>query len=287
MCSMNSMKKWSLSLTNKPEKLAKSKLLKKYQFILDNQDTTKIEGKSLLPIYIQEKLSQKYYRKEPQKEKVYILGEKKVDFGEFVDNNGIITYLNRLYGDIDVYENNISILTNQFLSPIADLSPQFYRFYIVDTINENGQQLIKLSFMPRNSSDLIFRGIMFITLDGNYAVQKINMSISKNANLNWARHLRIAQDFEKGTDGRYHVIMSDMMAEFALSKNASGSLVGERTVTFKNFTINKPVPDSIYEGRSETIAYMANNLTDSLLAASRHKPLSATEVKVYANIDSL
>jgi hypothetical protein len=279
--------KMGLSLTNKPEKLAKSKLLKKYQFILDNQDTTKIAGKSLLPIYIQEKLSQKYNRKEPQKEKVYILGEKKVDFGEFVDNNGIITYLNRLYGDIDVYENNISILTNQFLSPIADLSPQFYRFYIVDTVNENGQQLIKLSFMPRNPNDFIFRGTMFITLDGNYAVHKINMGISKNANLNWARQLRIAQDFDKGTDGRYHVIMSDMMAEFALSKNASGSLVGERTVTIKNFITNKPAADSIYEGRAEVVAYKPDNLSDSFWLAARHTPLSAAEAKVYANIDSL
>jgi Family of unknown function (DUF5686)/CarboxypepD_reg-like domain len=279
--------KMMLSLTKKPEKLAKSKLLKNYQFVLDNQDTAKIAGKSLFPIYMQEKLSQKYYRNKPEKEKIYILGEKKVDFGEFVDNNGIITYLNRLYGDIDVYENNISILTNQFLSPIADMAPQFYRFYIIDTVTENGLQLVKLNFTPRNSNDLIFRGTMFITLDGNYAVQKINMTISKNANLNWTQQLRIAQDFEKGADGRYHVIMSNMLAEFALSKNASGSLMGERTVTFKNFITNKPAADSIYEGRAEVIAYMPDKLTDSFWVASRHKPLSAAEAKVYANIDSL
>lgn len=279
--------KMELSLTNKPEKLMKNRLLKNYKFVLENQDSTKVEGKSLLPVYLQEKLSQKYYRKNPSKEKTYILGEKKVDFGEFVDNNGILTYLNRLYADIDVYENNISILTNQFLSPIANAAPQFYRFFIRDTVTEDGIQLVKLYFTPRNPNDLIFRGTMFITLDGNYAVQKINMTISKNANLNWTRELRITQDFEKGKDGRYHVSLSNMLAEFSLSKNASGGLMGERTVSTKAFIVNEPADDSTYQGRSEIIAYDPAALTDSFWLAGRHQPLSAVETKVYTNIDSL
>ncbi len=279
--------KMELSLTNRPEKLMKNKLLKNYKFVLENQDTSKLEGKSLLPVYLEEKLSQKYFRKTPEKEKTYILGEKKVNYGEFVDNNGVSTYLNRMYADIDVYENNIPVLSNQFLSPIADMSPTFYRFFIRDTVVEDGIRLVKLYFTPRNPNDLIFRGTLFITLDENYAVQKINMTISKNANLNWTRELRINQEFEKGTDGRYHVTMSNMLAEFALTKNASGSMLGERTVSFKNFIVNQPAADSVYEGRSELIAYDPNKLTDSFWIANRHQQLSAVESKVYSNIDSL
>ncbi|HEX8357902.1 MAG TPA: carboxypeptidase-like regulatory domain-containing protein, partial [Segetibacter sp.] len=130
--------KMELSLTNKPEKLTNNKLLRNFQFILDNQDSSKIEGKSLLPVYIQEKLSQKYYRKDPEKTKTYLLGDKQVNFGDYVDNNGIRTYLNRLYEDVDIYQNNISLLTNQFLSPIADMAPTFYRFYITDTTELDG-----------------------------------------------------------------------------------------------------------------------------------------------------
>jgi len=55
--------KMELSLINKPEKLQHNKLLKNYSFVLENQDTTKLEGKSLLPVYLEEKLSQKYFRK--------------------------------------------------------------------------------------------------------------------------------------------------------------------------------------------------------------------------------
>ena len=95
-----------------------------------------------------------------------------------------------------------------------------------------------MSFTPKNPTDLLFRGVMFVTLDGNYSVQKINMGISKHANLNWVRELQIKQDFAKGPDGRYHVISTNTISEFALTKGAAGGILGERTVSFKNFTIN-------------------------------------------------
>ena len=280
--------KLGLSLTNKPEKLANSRLFRNYKFILDNVDTTTLEGKAIIPVYLEEKLSQNYYRKNPLKNKSYVLAEKKVSYGDLLDDNGITSYLKRLYADINIYDNNVVILTTQFLSPIADMAPTFYRFYITDTVENDGIKLIKLNFMPRNTTDLLFRGIMYVTLDGNYGVQKINMSISKKANLNWARELKIYQDFEKSTaDGRYHVIKSSMKAEFALRQNSSGGVLGERTVSFKNFIPNIPAADSIYNGKDLVQQTIAGSEKDSFWIASRHQQLSAVESKVYANIDSL
>ena len=279
--------KMELSLTNKPEKLLKKKIMKNFVFLLDNQDTNKVEGKALLPVYLEETLSDKYYRKNPEKQKTYITGQKKVNFGEFVDNSGISSYVNKLYADINVYDNNITILTNQFLSPVADASPTFYRFYIRDTVEEDGIKLIRLNFTPRNTNDLLFRGTLYVTLDGNYAVQKLNMTVSKNANLNWTRELHIKQDFEKGVDGRYHLSLSNMLAEFALSKGASGGIMGERTISFKNFIVNQPAADSIYKGRELTPGTEPPAVSDSFWVANRHQPLSAIEEKVYSNIDSL
>ncbi|MEJ7685359.1 MAG: DUF5686 family protein [Segetibacter sp.] len=105
-----------------------------------------------------------------------------------------------MYEDVDIYQNNISLLSNQFLSPIADMAPAFYRFYIADTIIIDETKLIRLNFTPRNLNDLLFRGTIFVTLDGNYGVQKINMGISKHANLNFVKQLEINQNFEKGID---------------------------------------------------------------------------------------
>ncbi|THU34962.1 carboxypeptidase-like regulatory domain-containing protein [Niastella caeni] len=279
--------KMELSLTNKPEKLMNNRLLKNYKFLLENQDTSKLEGKALVPVYLEETLSNKFFRKDPSKEKTYVLAKKKVNLGEFVDNDGITRYLNSMYTPIDIYEPNLMLLSNQLLSPISDLAPTFYRFYVGDTVELDGIKLVKLTFAPRNPNDLLFRGSMFITLDGNYAVQKIQMSLTKHANINWTRELRIKQDFERGTDGRYHVVMSNILSEFALSKKATGGLVGERTVSYKNYVINQPAADSVYEGKPEVIVDAPAGAIDSFWTANRHTALSATEEKAYANMDSL
>ncbi|MEP7108386.1 MAG: DUF5686 family protein [Ferruginibacter sp.] len=279
--------KLSLSLTNKPEKLIKNRLFRNYKFILENIDSTTIEGKSLLPVYLEERLSDRFLRKNPEKDKTVILGEKKVNYGDFLDDKGISQYLKRLYADIDIYDNNITILTNQFLSPIANMGPGFYRYYIRDTVELEGIKLVKLYFTPRNPNDLLFRGTMFITLDGNYGVQKISMTISKNANLNWTKELRINQDFERSPDGRFHVIKSGMLAEFALTQNASGGVLGERTVSFKNFLTDVQAPDSVYNAKDLVEKDNPVAIKDSFWINHRHSPLTAVETKAYYNIDSL
>lgn len=167
------------------------------------------------------------------------------------------------------------------------MAPSFYRFYITDTVEKEGVKLIRLSFGPKNLNDLLFKGTIFVTLDGNYSVQKINMSISKHANLNWVRLLVIHQDFEKGLDGRFHVIISNTMAEFALSKGANGGVMGERTVSYKNFTINQPANDSVYQGDAVVQVNDATNTADSFWVQHRSPQLTETESKVYSNIDSL
>ena len=279
--------KMELLLTKTTEKLLNNKLLRYWKFVFENNDTTKIQGKAMLPVYLDELYSKKYYRKNPEKKKTYILGDKKVNFGEYVDVGGVSSYLDRLYEDVDVYQNNISLLSNTFLSPIADMAPTFYRFYIADTSVIDGTKLVRLNFSPRNLNDLLFKGTLFVTLDGNYSVQKLVMSISKHANLNFVRELHVNQNFEKGPDGRYHVIMSNTIVEFALTKNAKSGIVGERTVSLKNFTINQPGPDSVYKGEAIVHLENKNPQSDSLLIQHRFPPLSEVEAKVYSNIDSL
>jgi hypothetical protein len=280
--------KLELSVVNKPKKFANTKLFKNYHFILDNMDTTSISGRALVPIYLEEKLSQNYYRKKPAKKQTYTIAEKKVNYGDFVDDKGVTFYLKRLYADINIYDNNIIVLTTQFLSPIADLSPTFYRFFITDTVENDGIKLVKLNFMPRNTSDLLFSGVMYVTLDGNYGVQKINMSVGKRANLNWAKEIKIAQDFEKSAvDGRYHVIKSSMRAEFSLRQTSAGGVLGQRTVSYKDFVINVPAADSIYRGKSNITQLAPGTDNDSFWVSKRHQQLSPVEAKVYANIDSL
>src|SRR6202012_2258426 len=60
--------KMTFSLLNVTDHFADKKMLKPYKFMFENRDTTSVPGKSLLPFFLDEKVSQHYYRKNPEKE---------------------------------------------------------------------------------------------------------------------------------------------------------------------------------------------------------------------------
>ncbi len=267
------------------EKITKNRLLKKFDFVLRNVDTTIVPGKSLISIYLEETLSENYYRRQPEKKKQVILGRKSVDYGEYIDMKGISEGLGRLYQDVNIYDNNVNIFATQFLSPIANFAPSFYMYYIRDTIIENGVQLVKLYFTPRNPEDLLFRGTLYITLDGNYAIRRVELGASKNANLNWARDFRISQDFEKGPEERYHLAMSDMTAEYNAYPKTPG-LFGERTVWISDLA-DTSLPDDRFNGPQTDSLSQSSIQPEDFWIGERPVPLSQSEENTYVNTDSL
>jgi hypothetical protein len=273
-------------LADKPfEKITHNGLLRKYRFLFENVDTTTVPGKSLSSIYLREVLSKNYYRRQPEKNKQVILARKSVDYGEYVDMNGIAQGIDRLYEDINIYDNTIPLFATQFLSPVANVAPGFYMYYIRDTIEENGVNLVKLYFTPRNPEDLLFRGNLYITLDGNYAIRRVELSVARHVNLNWARDLSISQDFEKGPGERYHLAMSDMGAWFSLFPQTTG-VYGERTIRITQMT-DSVLPDSAFRGPRVDTVFQALHEPDPILADDRPVPLSQPEAKTYRNTDSL
>jgi len=280
--------KISFALSNLSQHFKERRMFRNYQFLFQQQDSATIGGKNILPAYLQEKISQVYLRKNPSSKKQFILAENRAEYDpRFVDNEGLSTYFNRLYEDIDIYANNISIVTNQFLSPVAGNAPTFYKFFIRDTIKTNQPWLIELGFVPRNKTDLLFEGKLFITLDGHYGVQHAYLTVNKSINLNFMRDLEAKLEFERNSDGRYRQAKRTLAMEFALGEKGGG-LVGQRVVTFKNYQTNLPVSDSIFKGPNEIIAYSTiDHKNNAYWDKARHIPLDRNEKEIYHNVDTL
>lgn len=280
--------KISFSMSNLTDKFKDKKIFKNYQFLFTEQDSAAIGGKNLLPAYMHEKISDVYFRKNPHVTKHWIKAEKKAEFDpKFVDNEGLNSYFNRLYEDVNIYQNDISIATNLLLSPIASSAPTFYKFYIRDTIKTADPWLIELGFVPRNKADLLFQGSLYITLDGKYAVQYAYLTVHKDININFMRNLEATIEFKKSTDQRYYPVRTKLGMEFSLNKNGGG-LFGQRVVNLKNYQINIPRPDSIYKGLYEEVLPIAQTQnSEDYWQNARHEPLEATEQSIYKNIDTL
>lgn len=278
--------KVQFALSNVTEKFQNKRVFKKFQFVFENLDTTKLEGKPVLPVYLKESLSDVYFRKSPKAGKEIVKANKTVAFEGYVDNQGLETYMKYLYQDINIYDNSVTLLTNQFISPVSDLSPVFYKFFIADTIQENGDAFIKLDFVPRNHSDFLFQGFMYITLDSNYAVAKIDMGVNKDINLNWVKELKITQEFEKKEGQGYTLIKDELSADFGLRQGKMG-FFGQRTVFYKNFQVNTAKQPDFFNGDAVVIKDSASFQTNDFWSKNRHEELSKSEEGVYATIDSI
>ena len=255
--------KMSFYLSDLSEKFKEKKIFKNYQFLFAEQDSNAMGGKILLPIYMEEKLSDNYFRKAPYAKKQIIQANKQVKYDEnFVDNEGLKAYFNRMYMDIEIYDNNIPLLGNELLSPIADGAPSFYKFFITDTIKDVSPQLIELSFTPRNTTDMLFQGRIYITMDGNYAVQRAVLTVNKNINLNFVRQMQTILSFEKTETGKYRLSKSDLKMDFGLNKNKGGGVFGERVVEINDFEVNKARPQEVYNGPAQMIAFNATEKGD-------------------------
>jgi hypothetical protein len=267
-----------------PRIIADGKLFKRYHFLF-TPDTTLVPGKSLVPAYLEETLTRNYSRTNPDRKKQVILGHKRVDLGEYIDMSGVSAIMNRLYEDFSVYDNTMLVFTLQFMSPVAKLGPDLYEYFIRDTVEEGGIKEVQLDFIPRNSQDLLFKGRMYILLDGSYAIRRVEMEASNHSNLNWVKSFSIAQSFEKGPGDRYYRSSSDILAYFSLVKNNLG-FYGQRLVNVSHVS-DSTLPDAVFHGLPVDTTLRSVPQPDSFWTRSRPASLSPSESQTYANTDSL
>ena len=280
--------KMLFSMSNISEKFKNKRIFRNYQFLFQEQDSTQLGGKNLLPIYIQEKLANQYLSFDPNKSKTVVLAEKQVQFdNRYIDNQGMKAYFDRMYQNINIYDNNISVISNEFFSPIANSAPTFYKYFITDTLKNQTPNVIELSFTPRNKGDMLFEGKLYITMDGNYAVQKASFGVNKNINLNFVRGMQIDLGFDKNVDNRYYLSKSNLIADFGISKNKGLGFTGERSVNYKDYKTNIEIPDTVFSGKKLEVLAGADKRTDDFWMQNRLDSIPQQQLKIYSNIDTL
>ncbi len=278
--------KVQFALSNISLKFKNKKYLKQFQFIFENLDSNLMPGKVILPMYLKETLSDYYFKKNPKDQKEIIKGTKKVDFDYFLNNEGVETFISYLYQDVNIYENSVPILTNQFISPVADNGPLFYRYYIKDTVLLEGKKCYHMVFYPRNKSDFNFQGELYITYDSLYAITKSELTVSSEINLNFVKELKLTQNYIEVKPGEWLVNQDNISIDFGLGKNGLG-VYGYRAVSYKNFILDQPKPDSFYRGENPELPDSLILFSDNNWEESRHNKLTNSEKGIYSMVDSL
>ncbi len=279
--------KIEFDLNNITEKFRKKKVFKKFQFIFNYVDTAEINGKPYLPIFLKETKSDVYYRKKPKDQKEYVNGVKMIGFHDYIDNEGVGFMIDNMYQDIDIYNNNITLLTNQFISPISNIAPSIYKFHIIDTLNINGYNCINLAFQPRNKQAFAFKGNLYITNDDKYSVVKVNMRVMDDINLNFVNDMQIIQEFSFINNEVWMITRDKVIVDFNIGKTGTG-MFGKKTVLYDGYLFNKEIQDTIFKGIENKILVKGYNKKDNeYWKKNRIAKLSKQEKNIYVMVDSV
>ncbi|MGI9158542.1 MAG: DUF5686 family protein, partial [Saprospiraceae bacterium] len=276
-----------LGLSKIPEKIKNGKILDSWRFALENADTTLLQGRPVTPIYLEETLADFYSRSEPPARKKYVKGRKMVKFPGYLDSEGLSQGLQYINQEVNLYNNYVELLTDHFLSPIANNAPLFYRYYPMDTLEEAGSKIVRLAFFPRNKTDMLLQGDLYIALDSTFPVTKAVFTVNPEINLNWVNTLELEQHFQKLPNGKWAPATEKYRLDFGLNKNGLG-MYAERFVSHTGAQTGLSLPDSIFR-QPETVEYLPQAAQQDVAfwEKARHAPLSANESGAYATIDSL
>lgn len=210
----------------------------KFDFLIDFVDTLDV-GTTILPVSEKEKVESVYYRKEPKSEKRIVKGNKSSGVDEIFSRDGIQQFLNEVFREVDIFKNDIPLFLQRFVSPLSTIGPNYYKYYLLDTLNVNGQKCVDLGFVPFNSETFGFTGHLFVTLDSTFFVQKAILNVPKDINLNFVSGMTIEQTFERTLDSTRIITKDDINVNFKLSEKLKG-MYARRLNIYSNHSFDEP-----------------------------------------------
>jgi hypothetical protein len=275
--------KLQIGLLNVGPKFEKFFLFKPFRFLFNNKDTTE-EGNVFIPGFIQETVTEVYYKK-PGKKKTLI----KADNISGVENPSVNRMLRYQFQEVNVYENLFVFLGKSFMSPFSPAARGTYWFYVADTFQVSGRITYKLNFVGKNKEDLALKGFAWID-SATWAIRQINFRPNEKSNLNFINDYSVSQKFELIDSTHWMMDEEELQSVGSLIRTKKKTILNVLLQKYhkrRDFVFNETYSDSIFKGDEEVVVEGARKKTIQYWDSARFVPLKKTESMVYYNSDTI
>jgi Family of unknown function (DUF5686)/CarboxypepD_reg-like domain len=269
----------------KPDKAKKNFLLKPFAFVFDNIDST-TEKEPFLPAYLLESVSDFAFQRNTKKFYENIKASKTIGF----KNESITKLMGVMNQNVNIYSNYVNVMDKDFISPFNDNADVYYNFAVPDTQVLEGKKIFHFVFTPKHAGQNTFEGDAWVK-GQTFQIQKINLYLGKEANINYIDRISVFQEFIPLNDSIYFLNRDKFFADFRVLGKQSLTLIGRKTTSYRNIIINKDSITNLFKQQNieEVVKVNPNsNLqSDSAWTALRHDTLSKNEKAIYVTIDKL
>ena len=256
-------------------------LLKQYM------DTSAFNGNTILNVALREKSSIVNHRATPESTRETVAGFRSEGIDQILDPQATQVLYEDVLREVDIYDNDITIMQNRFVSPLSRIAADFYRFYLTDTVSVNGEECIELTFTPQNTASFGFVGRLYVLQnDTTFFVKRIEMSVPKNINLNFVKNLKIVQEYTRADNGARLKALDDMIVEVGIGSEPQ--LYGRRVTGYRGHNFNLPVDTTVFS-RRVPVAQMAGatERTEAFWKPRRFVGISRSENSVGEMLEGM
>lgn len=253
---------------------------------LINQNIDSSEGGKYLPTYLTEALSDYYYQKKPLKRREII----KAANTNGVKNESMIKFLGGMDQVVNVYNNFIPVFDKQFISPASDNGDLYYTYNVIDTQKMGDSRFYHLVFTPRRKGTSTFEGDCWVHA-GTFAIQKMNLRLGKEANINFLEALSLIQEYSRINDSTWFISKDKFVANISPIGKDKPGVIGRKTSTYRNVVVNDTTVDTELSKNKKLEEIItdpgATEKNRSYWEESRHEELSKSEKGIIRMIDTL
>ena len=277
--------KIEIDANNVNDKFKRSRMMKKFQVAFQYIDTSTINGKAYLPIFMSESVSHVFKKNKPKKAKEIIIASKISG----INNESMSQYLGGLYQEINIYDNYISIFDKNFISPLANSGLTSYKYVLLDTVIVNNKNTYHVMFRPLRKQELTFVGELWIH-DTTYAVIKSDMKVAVNANINFINDVAIGLEYDYVENSHWVLSKDKIVLDLNVVENSMKvpGFFARRNSHYSNFVFNQAPPDSIFSQATDIIVLKGDrDKTEGYWVNNRDVPLNKNESGVYSMVDSV
>lgn len=260
--------------------------LRPFGFIIDQTVDSTSEDKPFLPIFLTETISDYYFQKTPLKRREEI----KASRTSGLKNESVQKLLGGMDQNVNVYNNYIPVFDKRFVSPLSDNGDAFYNYRLTDTQYIGGKRFFHLVFAPKHQGENTFLGDCWVH-DSSFAIQKMNLRLAADANVNFVEKLSIIQEYKLVKDSIWFLSKDKFVIDVAPIGKQKFGVTGRKTTTYQNISINAgSVWEALQKNKKleETVILPgASEQTEVYWQQQRHDTLSKNEKAIYAMVDTL
>lgn len=241
-------------------------------------DTSDVTRKPILNLSIKERVIDYYSRSEPEAVREVVIGLNRAGLDGFIDQENMQNYANEMFREVDIYDNDIMLFDQQFVSPLSQYAVSFYKYYLLDTLEIEGDKCIDLGFAAYNSQSFGFAGHLYVVVeDSSYFVKRARYTIPRDINMNYVSRMILQQDYKRDSLGNRIKVYDDIVAEFRMAESMPG-LYARRTIHYSQFSYEPPSVTDIFESsRREVTLENAANRDTAFWVEHRPVPLRFQE----------